>query len=145
MSIFDHFNNVTYNKVEWSKLSEINRKSFSSFMMNRLLSMNTDYIEIVNELQKYTVGLLPAEVVYTLYIDLIPKKKQFNKYIKANKETKFNSDLVELLSKYFCISLKEASEYLDLLLPDRRNTVVDLLKKYGKTDKEITLLLKQQK
>jgi len=145
MSIFDHFNNITYNKVGWANLSEVNRKSFSSFMMNRLLSMNTDYIEIVNELQKYTVGVLPPEVVYALYIDLIPKKKQFNKYVKASKETKFNSELVELLSKYFCISLKEATEYLDLLLPDRRNTVVDLLKKYGKTDKEIILLLKQQK
>lgn len=142
MSIFDHFNNITANKVGWSNLSESSRKSFSPFMINRLLSMNTDYIELVNELQKYTVGILEPKDVYQLYIDLIPKKKQFNKYIKANKEVKYNSDLVELLSKHFSISLKEAMEYLDLLLPDRQDTVVNVLKKYGKSDKEIKVLIK---
>ena len=142
MSIFDHFNNITTNKVGWSNLSETNRKSFSPYMINRLLSMNTDYIDLVNELQKYTVGILEARDVYQLYIDLIPKKKQFNKYIKASKEAKYNANLVELLSKHFSISLKESMEYLDLLLPDRQDTVVDILKKYGKTDKEIKVLIK---
>lgn len=142
MSLFDHLSNVCEKKTDWNNLSDVDKKSFSSFMVNRFLSMNMDYVELINEFQKYTVGILEDREVYKLYSDILPKKKQFNKYIKGKKEEKYNDELVSIVSKHFLISRTEAIDYLDILYIDRLNTVVELLKKYGKSDKEVKNLIK---
>lgn len=141
-SIFDHLSNIQEKKTSWDSLSEADRKSFSPYMINRFLSMNKEYIELVNECQKYTVGQLSARDTYKLYSDLLPKQKTFSKYIKGKKSDKYNSELVELLSKHYQISEKEATEYLDLFYLDRLNTLKEIIKKYGKNDKEVAKLLK---
>ena len=144
-SLFDHLSGITDKKVSWESLSEVDRKSFSPYMVNRFLSMNMNFIELVNEFQKYTIGELSNREVYKLYLELLPKQKQFNKYIKASKADKYQTELVELLSKHFLISEKESLEALDMYHETSLLTLKDILKKYGKTDKEITKLLKIEK
>lgn len=144
-SIFDHLSNVTDKKVTWEDLSDTDKKSFSPYMINRLLSMNQDYIELVNDLQKYTIGTLESREVYKLFSDILPKKKQFNKYIKGKKADKFNKDLVDLICTHFSISRKEAIECLDIYFDGRLNTLKEIIKNYPYTDKEITTLLKYEK
>lgn len=144
-SIFDHLSNITDKKTPWSELSESDKKSFSPYMINRLLSMNVNFIELVNELQQYTIGQLPPEITYRLYSEVLPKQKQFNKYIKGKKEGKFNSELVDLICKHFSISQKESVEYIELYFSDRLNLLKEILKKYPYTDKEIEKLLKYEK
>jgi len=107
--------------------------------------MNMDFIELVNDFQKYSVGTLSSREVYKVYSEVLPKKKQFNKYIKGKKEEKYNSELVELLSKHLLISIREVLEYLDLSHETSLDTIKEILKKYGKTEKEITKLLKVEK
>lgn len=141
-SLFDHLSGITDKKVSWESLSEVDRKSFSPYMVNRFLSMNMNFIELVNEFQKYTIGELSNREVYKLYLELLPKQKQFNKYIKASKADKYQTELVELLSKHFLISEKESLEALDMYHETSLLPLKDILKKYGKTDKEVTALLK---
>jgi hypothetical protein len=143
-TLFDHLSNITDKKTAWSKLSDEDKKAFTPYMINRWLSMNMDWVELVNELQKYTIGLLSPEEVYKLYLDVLPKQKTFNKYIKGSKESKYNSELVELLSKHFLISEKEAVEYLELYTGDRLLSLKEIVKLYGKTDKEVDKLLKNK-
>lgn len=144
-SLFDHLSGLTDKKVSWESLTEVDKKSFSPYMANRFLSMNMDFIELINEFQKYTIGELSSREVYKLYLDLMPKQKQFNKYIKSSKAEKFQTELVELLSKHFLISEKEALEALDMYHETSLLPLKEILKKYGKTDKEITKLLKIEK
>lgn len=144
-SLFDHLSGITDKKVSWESLSDIDKKSFSPYMVNRFLSMNMNFIELVNEFQKYTIGELSNREVYKLYLELLPKQKQFNKYIKASKAEKYQTELVELLSKHFLISEKESLEALDMYHETSLLPLKELLKKYGKTDKEITKLLKIEK
>ena len=141
-SLFDHLSGITDKKVSWESLSEVDRKSFSPYMVNRFLSMNMNFIELVNEFQKYTIGELSNREVYKLYLELLPKQKQFNKYIKASKADKYQTELVELLSKHFLISEKESLEALDMYHETSLLPLKDILKKYGKIDKEVTALLK---
>lgn len=141
-TIFDHLSGLTDKKISWEQLSEADKKSFSSYMVNRFLSMNMDFIELINEFQKYTIGGLSSREVYKLYLDILPKQKQFNKYIKGKKEEKYNTELVELLSKHFLISEKQAVEYLDMSHETSLNTLKEIVKKYGKTDKEVDKLFK---
>ena len=80
-TIFDHLANITWKKKPWSELTELDQKSFSPYLINRWLSMNSDLIEIVDMFQQYTIGPLSKKHVYQLYLDFLPKAKMFAKYI----------------------------------------------------------------
>jgi hypothetical protein len=144
-TIFDHLDNITVNKKEWDKMSDEDQKAFVPYLINRWLSMNMDYIDLVNELQKYSIGLLNPSEVYKLYFDILPKKKTFNKYIKGKKAQKYSDELVKLVSKHYLVSESEAIDYLEIYFDKDLDTLKDIIKLYGKTDKDITKLLKIEK
>ena len=138
-TIFQHLSGIKEKKESWESLSDMDKKSFSPFIINRWLSMNMDILPIVNELQKYTIGTLKAKEVYKLYLDFLPKRKTFDKYIKGKKEGKYKKELLGYLSKWYGVSTREVIDYLGLL---KKDEVKDILKKYGLTDKEIKTLSK---
>jgi hypothetical protein len=138
-TIFDHLANITWKKTPWNKLDESSQKTFSPYLINRWLSMNMDYIEIVDMFQQYTIGPLSKKHVYQLYFDFLPKQKSFNKYIKGKKQDKYNKELVKLVADHYQVAKIEAEEYIGLL---EKDNLVSIIKKYGKTDKEIKGLLK---
>ncbi len=74
-----------------------------------------------------------------MYLDFLPKQKTFDKYIKGKKEGKYNKELLQYLSKWYGVSQREVTDYLELLPKD---DVVVILKKYGLTEKEAKKLLK---
>ena len=141
-TIFDHLSHITEKKTPWDKLSEADQKSFSPYLINRWLSMNMDLIEIVDMFQQYTIGELDRKHVYQLYQELLPKRKMYNKYIKAKDSDKYNKELLEFVAKHYQISIREATEYVAMMLNTDKELVVDILRKYGKTDKEIKSLMK---
>ena len=53
-TIFDFLNDLTFNKTPWSEQTASDRKKFQPYMINRWLSMNSDYLEIVPECQRIT-------------------------------------------------------------------------------------------
>ncbi len=138
-TIFDHLANITWKKTPWDKLDEASQKTFSPYLINRWLSMNMDYIEIVDMFQQYTIGPLSKKHVYQLYFDFLPKQKSFNKYIKGKKQDKYNKELVKLIADHFQTARSEAEEYIGLL---EKEQISSILKKYGKNEKEIKGLLK---
>ena len=54
-SLFDHIKEVTsiQHKTYWKKLSEEDKKTWSNFMVHRFLSMNPNWLELTNEIQRY--------------------------------------------------------------------------------------------
>jgi hypothetical protein len=141
-SLFDHINNIRHIKKPWARLSDVDKKTWSTYMVNRFLSMNPEYTELVNELQKYTIGVLQPREVYKLYFDILPKDRSYSKYIKGKSEEKYNKELVNIIRKTYLYSIEESEEYLDMILELNPTEVNSLLKRYGKTDKEIKNLLK---
>lgn len=137
--IFDHLSGIKEKKVAWDSLSEMDTKSFSPFIINRWLSMNLDLLPIINILQKYTIGTLKEREVYKLYYDFLPKEKTFDKYIKGKKEAKYNKELLNHLSNWYGVSHREVEDYLEILSKEQ---VIEILMKYGLTDKESKKLLK---
>ena len=69
----------------------------------------------------------------------MPKQKSFNKYIKGKKQDKYNKELVKIIADHYQIAKIEAEEYISLL---EQTEISSLLKKYGKSEKEIKGLLK---
>ena len=141
-TIFDHLANITFKKVDWNTLSELDQKSFSPYLINRWLSMNPDLIEIVDMSQQYTIGPLSKKHVYQLYYDVLPKQKMYTKYIKGKKAKEYNKDLLSMLTQHYQISKRDAKTYIDFWKDNGVDDLKNLLKDYGKTEKEIKQWLK---
>ena len=138
MKIFDWLNQITLYKKDWNTFSEEDYKSFNIFIINRFLSMNEEWIEIINMLQQYTIEMENKDV-YNLYKNLIPKEKKFLRYIKGKRDKKYNKDLIKILCDYFECSKLQVSEYIDLLPKYELKSILIL---YGINEKEIKMLLK---
>lgn len=139
-TLFDHFSHLLSSQSPdyFSTLTEGDRKTWSNWMINKLLSMIPEYIETTNELQRYSINLEP-ELYYKVLISIIPKKRIYSKYIKKTKTSLYSVDVIEFLAKYFLVSTREIEEYLDFISED---IIIAIYKEHGFDDKEIKKLLK---
>jgi|TARA_B110001454_G_scaffold83717_1_gene80506 hypothetical protein len=137
-NLFDHINAITSQQHPdyWDEISDEDKKSWSNYMVNRFLSMKPDWIEFVNEVQKYP--LQPKEL-YKVYIDILPKKKQWLKYIKGDKKMKYPNWVYDIVAKHLQISMREAGDAVEMyeLSHGGQAELTDILIKYGKTEQEI--------
>ena len=137
-NLFDHINAITSRQHSnyWDEISDEDKKSWSNYMVNRFLSMKMEWIEFVNEVQKYP--LKPKEL-YKVYTDILPKKRQWLKYIKGDKEMKYPKWVYEIVAKHLQVSLREASDAVDMyeLSHGGQAELADILIKYGRTNEEI--------
>lgn len=128
-NLFSHLQQITAwkNNNYWDNLTEGEKKSYSPYMINRFLSMDIDLIEIVNEIQHYQLS--PKEN-YDIYMEIIPKEKRYNKYLKGKKDT--NKVDSKFLAEHFNISEREANYYIDILISTGNKSEIKELKKlYG--------------
>ena len=114
-SLFDHINQITsvQNPNYWDDISEEDKKTWSNYMTHRFLSMKMDWVELVNELQKY--NLKPKEL-YKIYTNILPKGKQWLKYIKGEKKMQYADWLVNVVANEMKVSKKEAYEAVDMYM-----------------------------
>ncbi len=139
MTIFNWINEILVSKKHWNEFTEDEQKKFSPFIINRWLSMDKEFIEIVNYFQKYSIGTLEPREVYKWYCDMLPKGKRFNKYIKGKKDKKYNTELIDIMVRHFECSKLQVKDYLDLIAKDE---LIEILEKYGMNEKTIKRLLK---
>ena len=139
MTIFDWMNQILVGKKPWDEFTENEQKKFSPFIINRWLSMDKDFLEIVNFFQKYSIGTLEPREVYKWYCDMLPRGKRFNKYIKGKKDKKYNTELIDIMVMHFECSKSQVKDYLDLIAKDE---LIEILEKYGMNEKTIKRLLK---
>ena len=109
MNIFDHLKNITTTKGPY-----LGDEGWSNWMINRYLSMDPDYCEVVNIVQKNTF-IMKGNYLYNLYKDLIPKQYKYLKYIKATNKKEYKVEQVEAVAIYYEVSKHEAKEYIDML------------------------------
>ena len=143
MKIFDWLNEITYKKRPWDSFSEADQKTFNTFIINRFLSMNSDWVDFVNDLQIYTMGIpLKTKDVYNLYIDIFPKSKTFLRYVKGKKEKKYADWVTELVSKHFEVGKSEATDYLQLfyMTKEGKSNLKEIISLYGIEESSIKKL-----
>jgi hypothetical protein len=135
-NIFDWLKEINSTKSHPDLFTNQDWDVWNSYMVHRFLSMNPDYIELVNETQ-----VLPPtnkKQIYSIYREYIPKNNKWSKYVKSNiKEP--DKDLTLQLKKYFNVSVREVKDYLKIL--DKKQ-VQNILSKQGLEEKEIKKLLK---
>ena len=114
-SLFEHINQITtiQNPNYWDEISDEDKKSWSNYMVNRILSMNSDWMELVNELQKY--NLQPKEL-YKLYTNILPKGKRWLRYMKGKNDMDYPEWLINIVRNNDECSRKEAIQAIDMLM-----------------------------
>ncbi len=133
-SLFDHIKQITnvQNTLYWDSLNDGDKKTWSNYMVHRFLSMKSDWIQVVNELQKYWE--LAPKSVYQFYIDVLPKGRTFLKYTKSKKKSKIEKWAMIHLVDYFQCSTREIEQYLDILTKEQVTTII---MKYGVDEKQL--------
>ena len=137
MTIVDWMNQLLVHKKHWNDYTEDEQKKFSPFIINRWLSMEPEFIEIVNYFQKLAIGTLEPREVYKWYCEILPKGKRFNKYIKGKRDKKYDKELVDIISSHFECSKLQTKEYLGLI---DKIELKEILEMYGKDEKTIKRL-----
>ena len=125
MNPFDHIKNLHTKKRRWEDFNDEEKKSFNVFIINKGLSMNPNYLGIVNIVQNFT-GLnqiLSQKEVFNIYFKLLPNKFRFYKWIKGIKNKK-DKDKAEYLAMHFKISTREAYDYLQILDKKSINKII---------------------
>ncbi len=135
-NVFDWLKEINSTKSHPDTFTNQDWDIWNSYMVHRFLSMNPDYIELVNEVQ----ALPPSnkKQIYSIYREYIPKNNKWSKYVKSSSK-EFDKDLVLQLKKHFNVSIREIKDYLKIL--DKKE-VQSILNKQGLEEKEIKKLLK---
>ena len=122
-------------RADPSSFSDKDWDIWNSYMVHRFISMNQDYVDIVNEVQQ--MHPQSKKEIYSIYKEYIPKNNKWNKYIKSNVK-QYKSDLLKYLSQYWECSQNEVKEYLNFL---DDNEILRILNRLGVQRKEINQLL----
>jgi hypothetical protein len=135
-NVFDWLKEINSTKSHPDTFTNQDWDIWNSYMVHRFLSMNPDYIELVNEVQ----ALPPSnkKQIYSIYREYIPKNNKWSKYVKSSSK-EFDKDLILQLKKHFNVSIREIKDYLKIL--DKKE-VQSILSKQGLEEKEIKKLLK---
>ena len=97
-NIFDWLKAINTTKPPVDSFTDKDWEVWNSYMIHRFISMNPDYIEVVNYVQAYP----PQEkrMIYNIYREFIPKNNKWSKYIKS-KVKQPNKDLIDHIKNYF--------------------------------------------
>ena len=125
-SLFDHIKQITavQSPNYWEEISDEDKKSWSNYMTHRFLSMNMEWVELVNELQKY--NLQPKEL-YKLYTNVLPKGKQW---------------LINIVANHMDVSKREAYDAIEMYMLTEGGMLElgEICKKWGIEPKKIESL-----
>jgi len=135
-NIFDWLTEITWIKTPSTEFTESDWEIFNSWLINKFISMNMNYVEVANHAQ--TIPYDQKQQLYDFYREFIPKSKVFLKYIKSSKKSP-NQELIKHLALYFGCGLREAESHSVLL---EKPVLKQILEETGIEDKEIKKLLK---
>lgn len=109
-NVFDHINNIQKVKGEY-----LGDEHYNIFMINKVLSMNKDNIEIIDILQKNfrTGTYIPNEVMYKCLREIIEPPTRFHPYIKNQNKKTYDEGELEIITKLYEVSQREAKEIID--------------------------------
>ena len=136
MTVFDWLNEITVKKTSPNDFTQENWDDWNSYMVHRFLSMNINYIDIVNFVQN--INPQNKKEIYTIYREMIPKRKVWNKYIK-NQNKKDSKEIAKIIANKLSIGSDEANSYIPML---GKEGVTEVLSDLGYEKKEITKLIK---
>ena len=114
-TLFDHLSAITTDQDVryYDQLDAPDRKTFSSWMVHRFISMTPEYIPVVAAIIPY-YEYLDDRTTYLFYSNVLPMKRVFAKYIKPDKVERHPEWLLALVSQHYQVNFREAAQYVDI-------------------------------
>jgi hypothetical protein len=122
MNLFDWLNEITFSKRSWDSFTSDDKEAFNVFMIHRFVSMDPNYIDLVNMIQSYSN--CSRKQIYEFYCNTLPKKKTFFKYIKS--QNKWDNEILGKVADYYKISIREAKDCITILPNKTLNEILNL-------------------
>ena len=116
---FDWLRAITVTKQPWDTFTDEDKDGFNAFIINKALSFNKDYIQVVEIAMMYP---MPPEKLYQFYCNMLPKKQIWNKWIKSQVE--YNEEELTTLSQYFECSTREVKDFIGLLEDQEKGVIL---------------------
>ena len=138
-TLFEWLDEIMLHKSSPEEISTESWERWNSYMIHRYVSMNIHYIDIVNYVQK--INPQNKQQIYSIYREMIPKKKLWLKYVKNQNKSKNYKEIAEYVAEYYECSLGEADYYIDIL----GESVRSILWSMGVDEKETEKLIKNIK
>jgi Golgi nucleoside diphosphatase len=137
-SIFDIIKEIIDTKSPWDSFTPDQQKLFNGYMINKFLSMNAKYIEVVNYVQG--LNIKDSKKLYEVYCFLIPRSKNtYSPFIKSTTKKLYSPELLKHISEQFECATSEAEEYIQMT---DKEWLEEILTSRGVDEKEIKKLLK---
>lgn len=145
-TLFDHIKQITGKSDThyYDNLSEEDEKTYSVYMIHRFLSMNHNWIEIVNDVQRYGQQL-KQRGTHKVYDELIPKSNIFLKYVKSKNERKYNAMVIDILKRHFELGEEQVKQYYDIYTKssESKQELLGIVKLYGIQEKDYKKIEKE--
>lgn len=100
---------------------EYSKKIVSGYMLTKWLSHDSSILNIVNDMNRIQfVSNVPDDLVYKYYFDIVPRRRRFLKWTKADPIDKKRLKEIKTLMKDENISKREAEQiYSNLMSIDK--------------------------
>jgi archaellum biogenesis ATPase FlaH len=136
--------NLLLKGVRYEDLNSQEKKQYSQYMVNNILSMNMTTIEYANIIQAYQTDI-PDKLHYEFLQELLQSNFRY-KYISNRGKQKYTDELIDLMVKHLRMSKKEIVDNLDTLITlDKFELVSKFVSKFGFNKKDIKRITKIKK
>lgn len=125
IKLFDFLNAINLTKKNLFEDPEA-RLDYVPFLVNKGLSFNHDTIMYANEMNRYT--FIPKEWNFAFYLNGIPKKKRYGKWVNKDK----NSSQLNMLMEYYNYSSAKAEVALSVLSKEQLTMIEEKQKRGGR-------------
>lgn len=132
MTIFDVLNEIEFDKKPWAELDDEFKKTYSQFMLNRLVSSKSQYLPIIAKLS--TMGLTD-EQHYMFLTSVVKRQKHYFNYKSYKVNKPVDDKTLFAIMQEFKRGRKEALMYLDLLSVEDVKQIVNKWMPYYETYK----------
>lgn len=125
--LFDFVDNITYKKQDLFQDPEA-KLDYSGYAVNKALSFYGDTVLYANELNQRPN--IPKEWQFYFYLNGVPKKKRFSKWVKKDQSTKS----LNIIMEYFGYTSREAQNVISLFSKELLAEIEEKLNKGGKNN-----------
>ena len=125
--LFDFVDAITTTKEDLFQDPEA-KMDYVPFLVNKAMSFYGDTVLYANELNQH--ASIPKEQQFYFYLNSIPKKKRFSKWVNKDKESKS----LNIVMEYYGYSSREAENIISVLTKQQLATIEEKLKKGGRND-----------
>jgi hypothetical protein len=116
LTLKDWLNSINHNKTNLMDEDEFAIKSYSPFIINKMLSGSIDTLFPANEMNKS--HFIDKDMQYAYYLNVVKNKKRFAPWLKFK-----STEDIDLIKEYYNYSTRKAKAVIDLLSADDLNEI----------------------